>query len=292
MRASSEPWVLMLPILQQRTIRILSLIAIIAWVHCCVQSCWSQSVTPQSEALLPLNWLYIKPGLYFAEADLIRNNSLLSSTVVMVRIDPKVVTIKAVTAQEIYKPLTSARQIAKSLAADIAINTNFFDSNGKPLGLLTSNGSQKNPLHRRGTVLTGVFALSATKPSIFHRSYLKPEIISEAIQAGPRLIANGSPLSLSSPHTLSRRTVIAITRDEQVLLCITTNRIPGVSLHQIQSLLLDPQLRITDALNLDGGGSSQLFIRAAGDLKHDIDISGGDEVPAFLVGNPTLNQKQ
>ena len=42
-------------------------------------------------------------------------------------------------------------------------------------------------------------------------------------------------------------------------------------------------LKIKDALNLDGGSSSQLYLKKNPALNDDFLISGGDDIPVALV---------
>jgi exopolysaccharide biosynthesis protein len=55
-------------------------------------------------------------------------------------------------------------------------------------------------------------------------------------------------------------------------------------MEQIQQMLLDPELEVVDALNLDGGSSSQLFVAATvSPSDKELLYSGGDLVPVGLV---------
>ena len=60
----------------------------------------------------------------------------------------------------------------------------------------------------------------------------------------------------------------------------------GSSLREIQNLLLRPELGCFEALNFDGGGSSQMYI--SGDIPghqgatREEDFPGRDEVPVAL----------
>ena len=154
----------------------------------------------------------------------------------------------------------------------------------QPLGIIISDGKLTNRMHRGGSLLTGVFYLQKDKPQIVHRSQFIPaNNVRLALQAGPRLVEAGKPLQLKSPNAISRRSGIAVTKDGEIVMFATILRFPGASLQQIQDMLLDPRLAITDALNLDGGGSSQLFVRKNSALPEETFITGGDVVPVGLV---------
>jgi exopolysaccharide biosynthesis protein len=53
-------------------------------------------------------------------------------------------------------------------------------------------------------------------------------------------------------------------------------------LKELQQFLMGKELDLVDAVNLDGGGSSQLFI-AGTKNSEEVFVSGGDNVPVFLV---------
>ena len=90
-------------------------------------------------------------------------------------------------------------------------------------------------------------------------------------------------MQIADPKEQSRRSGIALTNRGEVIIFATFLRFPGAALEQIQQMLLDPMLDISAALNLDGGGSSQLFVRKNPFSADDTFITGGDLVPAGLV---------
>ena len=150
-------------------------------------------------------------------------------------------------------------------------------------GLIAIDGEFYKTIHRGGALLTGIFYVKNRIPQIVHRSSFNEPSPDLALQAGPRIIAEGKALNLSNPDIGSRRSGIATTKRKEIIIYITKLRFPGTSLRQIQDLLLKPELEITDALNLDGGGSSQLYVKEVGSLEDEIEISGGDLVPTALI---------
>lgn len=164
-----------------------------------------------------------------------------------------------------------------------AVNANFYDTNNNPLGVVLNKGITSSRIHQGGGLLTGIFQIKQNLPSIIHRSKFQSAGVDLAVQSGPRLIEDGQPLKIKHPHKTSRRSCIATTRDNKVIIIATKNRLPGVSLLGVQKILLRKDLNIKDALNLDGGGSSQLYIKKFEDLPDGIDISGGDKVPVSIA---------
>ena len=176
------------------------------------------------------------------------------------------------------------RSMARQISVVVGINANFFDESHQPLGLVLSEGKQLHPLQRGGSVLTGIFQISKKGvPAIIHRDDYDAKDVNLAIQAGPRLLDEGRLIPMKSGQDSSRRSGIAITKDGKILLFATVLRFPGTSFEEVAKLLLDPQLGIRDALNLDGGGSSQLFIENTPALGNEIFVHGGDSVPVGLI---------
>jgi uncharacterized protein YigE (DUF2233 family) len=228
-------------------------------------------------------WEEVENGYAIGRYELGQGNKVLKPEVLLLSFDPEHFSFNVIAAAEINEKTADLRTLTLETDGLAGINAHFFDENRNPLGLLISGGQTKNRMHRGGRLLTGVFYISGSKAVIAARDDFKEEQAENAIQAGPRLIVNGKPLKVSELHEASRRSGIAITRAGRVILYATYLRFPGATLEQIQEMLLDPALDVVTALNLDGGGSSQLFIRKNHLLVDDTFITGGDQVPVGLV---------
>lgn len=178
------------------------------------------------------------------------------------------------------KSLTTAQRFAEDTGAMAVINASFFSPEGKPIGLMIQEGKIANRLPERGMLDSGIFCIRNKRPMIFHRNYFQPAGVSEAIQSFPRLIQNGERiLEISESDKRKRRSGIAIDFTGRIIIFITDTNLGGVSFREIQNILLKPQLKVRSALALDGGGSSQLFIKYNDFNKI---IYGLSEVPVFL----------
>ncbi|MCC6953298.1 MAG: phosphodiester glycosidase family protein [Deltaproteobacteria bacterium] len=230
----------------------------------------------------PIVWRTTPDGFAVASYDLPSSVSVVRSQVLLAKFSPARFRFVAVHAPDTGIARDNVRTLASSINGIAAINANFFDENGRALGVVLNGGVQKNPMHRGGKVLTGILYQRGDRLGIVHRTEL-PADVGMALQAGPRLVVDGKAVNVDSPHVSSRRSGVALTKSNEVILFATTLRFPGASFAEIQSLLLRPELEVVNALNFDGGGSSQMFLRSGDKDGSDLLVSGGDIVPVALV---------
>lgn len=243
-----------------------------------------QTTPTPAEALL--SWERLADGLEETHFQL-RSSALLSSSIVAVRANPNRYSMRVIRAAEFGMKRASAKELCKASGASVCINSNFFDEQGKPLGVVISRGIQHQKTHNGGGTLTGVIFATAEKISITHRGNFSAEKVIEASQAGPRLISEGAPVvgvkDSSNPTNLS---IACIDRNDNIILLRVSLAMFGGSLREIQTLLLRPELGCVEALNFDGGGSSQMYI-SGGIAGHqgatrEEDLPGRDEVPVAV----------
>ncbi len=218
----------------------------------------------------------LKPG--FETGGIKVQSGIFASELAIVRVDPKLWSLRVYKSSE---PKT-AQEVSTATNSDAVINANFFGTDLKPLGLIIADSKLQHPLQLGGKTLTGVFFRDRNQSKIVFRDKFKvSNEITEAIQAGPRLISEGQSISIPQDSS-TRRSAIAIDRKGRILLFASKDRFPGLSLVELQEILLRKELEIQDALNLDGGGSSQLYVSSQ-NPGNKIDVSGGDKVPVFLI---------
>jgi exopolysaccharide biosynthesis protein len=229
-------------------------------------------------------WKRISTGIEYTKVVITGSNSFLKSEMYLIKVNLNHVQVTGAHAPTLLgKKRTSVRSLVKAKGGIAGINANFFDQNGKPLGVLIIDTENLSSLHRGGKLLTGIFQINNDVASIIHREAFTPEMVRFAVQSGPRLLVNKTAVKVSTQDQRSRRSGIALTDQGELVLFATLLRFPGATLNEIQSTLVSSGLTITDALNLDGGGSSQLFFYEEESYKKEISITGGDDIPAALV---------
>jgi uncharacterized protein YigE (DUF2233 family) len=169
----------------------------------------------------------------------------------------------------------------RRLASAAVVNGGFFDTDGRTLGLRISRGKQISPLRSADW---GVFYVSSRGARIVHTrdwagwSKRVKARVREAVQCGPRLVVAGRVLQLKPQW--ARRTGLGIMRDGRIVLAVTEDEMSFAGWAALWARR--DGFNCVDALNLDGGGSTQIAIRTA---KSTYDVSGAWPVPDVVAVN-------
>ncbi len=193
--------------------------------------------------------------------------------------------------------VSTAEALGQDVQIGVLANAGYFDENGRPLGFFLSGGKTYNRrLLFRGKKLAlhlgAVFSVRAgtEKVGIATREEFDLGAEAEAFQAGPLLVRGGMPTAgLESYREFrrpDRRTVIALERSGRLLVLVSEKTRGGISWCELQVVLSRPEseggLGVEAAMNLDGGWSSQLFIRS-GAYRRNVP---GRKIPAMIVITP------
>ena len=167
------------------------------------------------------------------------------------------------------------REDGKFLAV---MNGGFFDKNGKTLGLRVCDNKKTNSLHDANW---GVFFIRKGKAGVLHTRDFKKKYdsyvnITQAVQCGPRLVVNGKTTDLKPQ--VARRTGIGIQRDGRIIIAVSDGSLTFAEWANIWAKSAD--LNCRDALNLDGGGSTQISIKTK---KKSLEVSGAWPIPDVVA---------
>jgi hypothetical protein len=164
------------------------------------------------------------------------------------------------------------------------VNGGYFDPNFEPIGLRIVNEQMIAPL-RRARLITGVLMASPRGVQVVRsREFSRPQQIAAAIQCGPFLVDASQRVRGLNNSQRARRTFAATATHERALLGVSS----VVSLADLAQILattpIDPDSKITRALNLDGGSSSAFwFLRQNGSA---FSIPGQKPVRDFVAVVP------
>lgn len=202
------------------------------------------------------HWETIAPGMEYTKIVGQENNWL--GSLHAFRFNLSDYQLGLIFAKDYERRHATVEYLAKQTNALIATNGGFFSPELKPLGLRIQNGVKRNEL--KGTSWWGIFYTIDSKAYISsQRQFQGRDNIDFAVQGGPRLIINGQIPSLKSGK--ADRTAIGITRDGRVILVVTDNF--EMDTFELAAMMSASEknggLECINAINLDGGHSSQLY---------------------------------
>ncbi len=146
-------------------------------------------------------------------------------------------------------------EMGAAAGALVAVNASYFLADYTPLGFLVSGGKV---LQKPRKVDWGVFFVKERRATLLHvRDLGDVAGLEFAVQAGPRLVVDGKPMALKPQR--ARRSMLGIDGQGRAVLAVST--LP-LSLAEAADFLVGQGIQ--QALNLDGGPSSQLYYPEAG----------------------------
>lgn len=161
----------------------------------------------------------------------------------------------------LYKNLDSAMRANGCVAG---CNGGFFHRDGKPLGLVISNGRVQGANDLKSSLTSGtIYVENGTIRLVRSRvfSAKKPPLPRQVLQTGPYLVESGRTVTGLSPKRFARRTFLATDGKANWVIAYT----PPTTLAQLGTVLSNKgalgSFQISHAINLDGGSSSGLWVR-------------------------------
>ena len=148
-------------------------------------------------------------------------------------------------------------------------NGGYFSPDFRPVGLQISNGNRTGRLERSSPLLTGSVVVKKGRSYLLWRDeFQNVDGISDAIQAGPRIVIDNSRVK-GLENAKSRPRTFVVT-DNRGHLGIGTCR--SVTLAELSEILASSriirEMKVDRALNLDGGGSSGFWWRDDRNTEH------------------------
>lgn len=199
----------------------------------------------------------------------IRHEHGTDFSLVVTKIDLAETYVRVLTNDSLAVKRDFVEAMAKNTGAIAAINAGFFDEKGAR-GLVLKNGKELRAPNRTH----GYLLLWDEGAHIGPTRILEAE---NAIQSFPLLLVNGEVMSDAAKNmgTVARRSAAALTSTGDLLLVVTDSELVGLTIPQLTVLLRG--LGARNAIALDGGASSQLYVRNA-----DYRVREWDPVPVAL----------
>lgn len=207
----------------------------------------------------PTYWRVLSPGIQYTKLNMLSGFHI--GHLHAFRINLNDYQLELAIAGDEHDPIATVADLTLLNKGLIGVNGGFFSQELKPLGLRIANYEQKYPL--KATTWWSIFYIKEGKPHIVsQKSFKNQKNIQFAVQCGPRLIVDGKiPITLKPG--LDSRSALGITKDDQVILAVTENLKLSTTefAHILHRLPIDGGLGCTNALNLDGGSSTQLYAK-------------------------------
>ncbi len=237
----------------------------------------SSATSTANDGLPPTNtWTTVSPGIEVRTEKWTDPANDVDS-VVITRLDPHHVHLKIAYLPD--GPLTMSAWM-KKMQGKVIINGGYFDKNNHPTGLLVDDGQTFGSSYQG---FGGMFSVdnqgNVSVRSLSQQPYDSAnDQLTQATQSSPMLMLNGKRTQFSADAANQRRTVIAT--DKQGRLLFITSSSPAFTLDEFADLLVSSDLSINNALNLDGGASTALYVNTP---KQKISIDSFTPLPIVLV---------
>jgi uncharacterized protein YigE (DUF2233 family) len=211
---------------------------------------------------LGAEWKSLAPGLDY--------ESRPDTAVHAFRIDPAKFRIGLIAASDYSDKALTAEDYRSRSGALVVVNGGFFDEAFRALGLFHRDGKTQSPLRNAAW---GVFSMGVDGAKIQHRNNWTAKGVDVALQVGPRLVVDGAVQRFKEAAP-DRRSAVGVTPDGWIIIAVADR---PLGLPEWAEFL---KKDCPNALNLDGGGSTQI---AAGIEGWSLNVQGWTAVPNALA---------
>jgi len=223
---------------------------------------------PPPTPLPDTGWQLLKPGLERRIINLFDNDGRRKESLYLLRLEPALFRFSIGYHPGLPLGLNDWQRETEAL---IVINGGFFTLENTATGLIIVDGQVSGTSYQG---FGGMLAISENGPEIrwlVEKPYEPSEPLLHALQSFPMLVKPGETTGYSDVGDLpSRRTVVAQDVNGRFLFILAPWG--SFTLHQLSQFLLESDLELEIALNLDGGSSTGLILREP-----------AEGIPAFSV---------
>jgi uncharacterized protein YigE (DUF2233 family) len=228
------------------------------------------------------SWKVIQKGVEFRKMSLERSEPSHSIDLKLLRFDTRLVVPRVLQSVQFQLKSANAKTFAEKSGALAAINGSYFDTDGKPLAFLKIANQAINARIAKNALYSGVFSIKDQQPLISRRDDFLAEQADEGLQSGPLLLLHGNLQTITGvPSRANRRALIGIDPEQRLIIAVADSLLGGLHWPELQEIFSATpwQIQVTDLLNLDGGGSAQLYVKAG---KFEELVAGTAEIPVAI----------
>jgi uncharacterized protein YigE (DUF2233 family) len=227
-------------------------------------------------------WRDLQKGVAIRTLVLERSQPNYTVELKLARFNAQLISARVLDSGEFQLRTASAKTFAEKSQAIAAINANYFDERGRPLAYLKTRVKEINRSLSKHSLYTGIFGIDESGAFVTHRDEFAPAQASEALQSGPLLLHRGLPVAVNpNLGRYARRAVIGIDKTGAIIIAVADAVLGGLGFAELQKLFVDSRWHIdaVELLNLDGGGSAQLYVKSG---KFEDWLPGTSEVPVAI----------
>jgi exopolysaccharide biosynthesis protein len=199
-----------------------------------------------------------------------------SDTVTIVRFDLRDVTLSV--AYQPDQPLSMEDWMKKEQALAL-MNGGFFDGTDQSTALVVSNGQAFGTSYQGFGGMLDVNASGQVEiRSLVNQPYDSSEGLKQATQCEPMLMLNGQRTQFTADNKISPRSVVALDKQGRLLFIVSPSL--SFTLDELATLLAQSDLDLANALNMDGGSSTGLYVNAG---SQSVSIDSYTNLPIMIV---------
>ncbi len=244
--------------------------AIFLIILCCLLGSFPGRSGGESPALShsPPQWRTLSRGLLFSEVT-VTQGGLTVATLAVVKADPAHNSFRV-----FHETPRTILHWQAEIKAAVVFNASYYSPQGKPVGLILTDGRPVGPWHNpqmRGMFVAEPKGVSPDLPRatildlVHSRVDLKNLPWTQGVQSFPLLLDYKGRIRVKETDKKAPRTVVAADRHGNILVFNTGSDF--FSLYELARFLKTSAFEIDSALNLDGGTEAQLYIKT-GDFEY------------------------
>ncbi|MBK7178442.1 MAG: phosphodiester glycosidase family protein [Chloroflexi bacterium] len=216
----------------------------------------AQTATPAPTPIPDTGWQTTQPGLELRAIHLYNDAGTARERVTFLRLDPAEFTFRIA-----YKPGApqSIPQWQAETGALLVVNGGYFTPENIATGLIIVDGQASGSSYGD---FAGMLAIDERGPDLrwlAERPYIPDESLLYALQSFPMLVKPGGVLGFPQDDGLAaRRTAIGQDRNGRILFIFAPWG--SLTLHELSAFLVNSDLELDIAFNLDGGPSTGMML--------------------------------
>lgn len=214
------------------------------------------TVKPEDVIIPDTGWLQLRPGLERRQINLISDEGRIRETFYILRLNPELLRFDVAYDPNTPKSLTDWQEETGAL---IVVNGGFFTDSNQATGLIIVDGHPSGVSYEG---FGGMFTITEAGPKLqwlMQQPYDPNETILAGLQSFPMLVTPGGQMGFADEDGLpARRTAIARDTEGRILFLLAYTG--SLTLQEFSRYLVESDLDLDVALNLDGGASTGLLL--------------------------------